>query len=84
MTSENNQFECGIWDREGGCLMPLALLEALPVYHRETIPADYLDIMGHMNIRWYFEMFAKAGRKFFASHGLDRAYFRAGRRAFLL
>jgi acyl-CoA thioester hydrolase len=76
MTSENDQFECGIWDREGGCLIPLALLEALPVYHRETIPADYLDLMGHMNIRWYFEMFSKAGHKFFASHGLNPDYFK--------
>jgi acyl-CoA thioester hydrolase len=78
MTVENNQFECGIWDKEGSCLLPLALLEALPVYHRETIPADYLDIMGHMNIRWYFELFAIAGRKFSAAHGLDMAYFQSG------
>jgi hypothetical protein len=50
MTVENNQFECGIWDREGSCLIPLALLETLPVYQRKTIPSDYQDIMGHMNI----------------------------------
>ena len=79
MTADNNQNECGIWDKEGGCLLPLALLEALPEYHRETIPADYLDIMGHMNIRWYFELFAKAGRKFSAAHGLDTAYFQNGK-----
>jgi acyl-CoA thioester hydrolase len=78
MTDDNKQFECGIWDKEGSCLLPLALLEALPVYHRETIPADYLDIMGHMNIRWYFELFAIAGRKFSAAHGLDMAYFQSG------
>ena len=78
MTIESNQFECGIWDREGACLIPLALLDALPVYHRETISADYLDIMGHMNIRWYFELFAVAGRKFSKSHGLDAAYFQSG------
>jgi acyl-CoA thioester hydrolase len=75
MTVENNQLECGIWDKEGSCLIPLAKLEALPVYHRETIPPAYLDIMGHMNIRWYFEMFAIAGRKLFASHGLNPDYF---------
>jgi acyl-CoA thioester hydrolase len=79
MTAVNNQNnECGIWDKVGGCLLPLILLEALPVYHRETIPADYLDIMGHMNIRWYFELFATAGRNFSAAHGLDAAYFRGG------
>jgi len=79
MTVENRQLECGIWDREGGsCQIPLALLEALPVYFRKTIPAEYLDIMGHMNIRWYFDMFAKAGRKLFSAHGLDEDYFRGG------
>ncbi len=70
--------ECGIWDKEGSCLIPLALLETLPVYHRKTIPSDYLDIMGHMNIRWYFDLFAKSGRKFSGSHGLDGDYFRDG------
>ena len=50
MTAENNQLECGIWDREGSCLIPLALLEKLPVFQRKTIPSDYQDLMGHMNI----------------------------------
>ena len=73
-----NDTECGIWDREGSCLIPLALLEGLPTYYRKTIPAEYQDIMGHMNIRWYFDLFAKSGRKLFASHGLDENYFRGG------
>jgi acyl-CoA thioester hydrolase len=79
MTNENKQLECGIWDRAGSCLIPLALLETLPVYLRKTIPAEYLDIMGHMNIRWYFDMFAKSGRKFFTAHGLGEDYFRDGK-----
>ena len=78
MADENNQFECGIWDKEGSCMIPLASLETLPVYHRKTIPSDYQDLMGHMNIRWYFDLFAKSGRKFFKSHGLDEGYFRGG------
>ncbi len=78
MTVDNNPPECGIWDREGSCLIPLVLLDTLPAYHRKTIPPDYLDIMGHMNIRWYFDLFAKSGRKFFASHGLDEDYFQSG------
>lgn len=73
-----NDTECGIWDREGSCLIPLTLLEALPEYLRQTITSDHLDIMGHMNIRWYFELFATSGRKFFTSHGLDEEYFRRG------
>ena len=79
MTVETNPSDCGIWNKEGSCLIPLALMETLPLYHRETIPTDYLDIMGHMNIRWYFDLFAKSGRKFFASHGLDNDYFRGGK-----
>ncbi|CAB1071271.1 hypothetical protein D1AOALGA4SA_1186 [Olavius algarvensis Delta 1 endosymbiont] len=78
MNDDHNQFECGIWDREGSCLIPLALLETLPVFLRKTIPDEYLDLMGHMNIRWYFDMFAKAGRKFFTAHGLGEDYFRQG------
>ena len=70
--------ECGIWDREGSCLIPLALLEALPEYLRQNITSDHLDIMGHMNIRWYFELFATSGRKFLISHGLNEDYFRGG------
>jgi acyl-CoA thioester hydrolase len=79
MTDENDQFECGIWDKEGSCMIPLATLEALPEYHRKTIPSDYQDLMGHMNIRWYFDLFARSGRKFFKSHGLDEDYFRGGK-----
>jgi len=79
MTVENNPSECGIWNKEGSCLIPLALMETLPLYLRKTIPADYLDIMGHMNIRWYFDLFAKSGRKFFTSYGLDDDYFRDGK-----
>ena len=79
MAVENNQFECGIRDRESGCVVPLASLETLPVYHRKTIPADYQDLMGHMNIRWYFDLFARTGRRLFKSHGLDEDYFRGGR-----
>ena len=78
MTGENKQLECGVWDRSGSCLIPLDLIEQLPQYLRKTIPPDYLDLMGHMNIRWYFDLFARSSRKFFASHGLNEDYFRRG------
>ncbi len=78
MTGNNNQLECGIWDRSGSCLIPLDLIEQLPCYLRKTIPPDYLDLMGHMNIRWYFDLFARSGREFFGSHGLNKDYFRKG------
>ncbi len=70
----NAEVECGIWDKEGICLVPIAYLEELPVYHRETIPSDYLDVMGHINIRWYMALFDKSMRQLFVSHGLTAAY----------
>ena len=66
---------CGIWDRSGECLVPVEKLTALPQYHRETIPSDYLDAMGHMNVRWYMALFDTAIWQFFKSYGLDENYF---------
>ncbi len=71
--TENNT--CGIWDRSGDCLVPVEKLAALPQYHRETIPSDYLDAMGHMNVRWYMVLFDKTVWHFFEAHGLDEAYY---------
>jgi acyl-CoA thioesterase FadM len=48
---------------------------ALPLFHVETIPEDYIDAMGHMNVHWYMALFDKAGWKFFASLGMDRRYY---------
>lgn len=79
MAIENEQVDCGIWNKNRTCIVPLVWLEALPLYYRKTIPSDYEDIMGHMNIRWYFDLFARSGRKFFKAHGLDEAYFRDGK-----
>ncbi len=52
-----------------------ALIEALPCYHRITIPEDYRDIMGHMNVRWYLAIFDTAGWHFFAAQGMDDTYY---------
>ena len=70
---ENN--ECGIWAKKDNCLVPLESIEKLPLYHREAIPADYLDAMGHMNVRWYMALFDTAVWQFFTSYGLDQDYF---------
>lgn len=67
--------ECGIWARKDSCLVPLDRIEVLPLYHRETIPTDYLDAMGHMNVRWYMALFDTAIWQFFKSYGLDEDYF---------
>ena len=56
-------------------MIPVGELVALPLYHRQTIPKDYLDDMGHMNIRWYMALYDEAAWNFFASFGMDREYF---------
>jgi acyl-CoA thioester hydrolase len=71
----NQDQECGIWAKKDICLVPLDSIEVLPLYHRETIPADYLDAMGHMNVRWYMALFDTAVWQFFTSYGMDQDYF---------
>lgn len=68
--------ECGYLDKSNGCRVEMADLEKLPVYHRQTIPEDYLDAMGHMNVRWYMALFDAASWQFFAAHGIDEAFIR--------
>ena len=36
----------------------LADLRQLPETHAQTIPEDYLDAMGHMNVMWYTHLFS--------------------------
>ncbi len=71
--TDNNA--CGVWDRSGECLVPVEMLITLPCYHRETIPSDYLDAMGHMNVRWYMALFDTSVWHFFQDHGLDQDYY---------
>jgi len=56
-------------------MITVAQAEMLPLFHREVISADYLDEMGHMNVRWYMALFDRAAWKFFASVGMTPAYF---------
>lgn len=60
---------------ENGCPVTFEQLQALPLYHRETIPTDYLDSMGHMNVRWYMALFDEATWHFFNAIGMTRDYF---------
>lgn len=50
-------------------------LAALPVCHRATIPPEYQDAMGHMNVRWYMALFDEAGWRLFDSFGMDAEYY---------
>ena len=71
----NDQDSCGIWNKNRECLAPVDKLVLLPMYHRETIPESYLDVMGHMNVRWYMALFDTSVWNFFNSQGLDKNYF---------
>ncbi|MGB0389204.1 MAG: thioesterase family protein [Ardenticatenaceae bacterium] len=56
-------------------MIPIEKLEALPVFYRATITEEHLDIMGHMNIRWYIGFFDEAGWNFFATFGMTQEYY---------
>jgi len=71
----DNTDTCGIWDKTGDCIVPVEDLAKLPRYHRETIPSEYLDAMGHMNVRWYMALFDTSVWQFFDFYGLNKAYF---------
>jgi acyl-CoA thioester hydrolase len=56
----------------------LTQLEQLPCFNRMTIGAEHLDVMGHMNVRHYIAIFDEAAWRFFASFGMDEAYYAGG------
>jgi acyl-CoA thioester hydrolase len=56
-------------------MIPLEKIELLPLFHRETIPSTYIDLMGHMNVRWYMAIYNGAWRDFFASIGMTEEFF---------
>ena len=49
-------------------------LTRLPVTHAAEIPAEYLDVMGHMNVMWYTHLFDTAVYEVFKLVGLDLDY----------
>ena len=67
--------ECGYWDKMKTCQVAMADLTELPSYHRQTIPEEYMDRMGHMNVRYYMGVFDTATWRMFTDYGLDEAYF---------
>jgi acyl-CoA thioester hydrolase len=50
----------------------------LPSFFSMTIPPDFIDLMGHMNVSYYMHLFDKAGWSFFAHVGMDDDYYRTG------
>ena len=58
-------------------MITLPQLEPLLQVYQETIPASYLDKMGHMNVRYYVGIFDEATWRFFTRLGMDPVYFRS-------
>jgi acyl-CoA thioester hydrolase len=58
-------------------IIPLSDLETLPIVYSATIPERYRDMMGHMNIRWYLELFDEAGMPLFDLIGLTAEHYAA-------
>ncbi len=50
-------------------------IASLPCFHQATIPPEYMDAMGHMNVRWYVALFDEAAWKFFESVGMTLDYY---------
>jgi acyl-CoA thioester hydrolase len=49
----------------------------LPRYRQATIGPEYLDVMGHMNIRWYMAFYDETAWALAEALGMDVAYFHA-------
>lgn len=56
----------------------LTQLEQLPCFQRTTIGPEHLDVTGRMNVRHYMGIFDDAAWHFFASFGMDAAYYAEG------
>jgi acyl-CoA thioester hydrolase len=49
-------------------------ISSLPVTYRKTIPHEYIDEMGHMNVMWYTHLFDEATYTFFDLFGIGKGY----------
>jgi acyl-CoA thioesterase FadM len=57
-------------------LPSLEQVEQLPLVYRVTIPDHYRDKMGHMNMRYYLEVYDDAGDALFERFGLTPAFYK--------
>ncbi len=58
-------------------VITLAQLEPLPIVYRLTAPERFRDLNGHMNMRYYLELYDEAGIPLFELFGLTEAYYRS-------
>ncbi len=61
-------------------LPTLEQIGEVPKTFTGTIPVDYLDEMGHMNVMWYTYVYSQAIRHVLESVGLDREYIESQRK----
>lgn len=52
-------------------MVSLDQLKQLPLNYQETIPYDYIDAYGHMNVRYYFALWEHAAHDFMRHLGAD-------------
>ncbi|PSM30799.1 hypothetical protein BVG81_008665 [Haliangium sp. UPWRP_2] len=50
-------------------------ISMLPCCYSVTISMDMLDLMGHLNVRWYMAFYDSAAWSFFRSIGMTEAYY---------
>lgn len=50
-------------------------VKQLPLFMKKTIPSEYEDINGHVNIQYYLGLHDEAVWPFFAMVGMDETYF---------
>ena len=74
--SDTTRAESALKNKENKTMATPAQLEALPCYYRETIPPEYIDPMGHMNVRWYMALYDQATWYFFEAIGMNQDYFK--------
>jgi acyl-CoA thioester hydrolase len=56
--------------------MTVEQIKQLPFLSRVTITEDYLDAMGHMNVRWYLSIFDDADWHLFEKMGMSLDYYK--------
>lgn len=49
-------------------------IRQLPCYWQQTIPSDYLDRMGHMNVQYYVGVYDRAADYLFNAFGMTAEY----------
>lgn len=59
----------------GEATMQLEEIQSQPFHLRVTIPAEYLDIFGHMNIQYYLKIFNDSIFNWCAKMGMDETFF---------